>query len=255
MTSESEPTRAAAADAPETAKGRVEVVPFSAIRRRIAQHMTLSQETAAQTLMAIEVDYQGVDAARKRAKAEGTPLSYLPFTARALVESVREFPRVNASVIERELHVYSRLNLGIAVDLDFEGLIVPVVKGACGKPLRTLALEIDDLATRARSRKLQPAEVGDGTFTITNAGGYGTLLTGAIINQPQVAILSTDGIRPKPVAVARGDGEYDVVVRPTGVLALTFDHRAFDGAYAAAFLRRLTTHLEERDLEAELSAP
>jgi len=233
-------------------RGPVEVVRLTAIRRRIATHMTASKATAAHTLMAMEVDYSAVDAARRRAREAGRKLSYLPFIARALAVTVAEFPRLNASIQERELHVYERLNLGIAVDLDFEGLIVPVVKGANELGVLALSAEIEDLASRAHAKKLEPNDVAHGTFTITNAGGYGTLFTGAIINHPEVAILSTDGVHPKPVAVAREEGGYEVEVRPIGILAMTWDHRAFDGAYTAASLRRLKSELEGRDWTAEI---
>jgi 2-oxoglutarate dehydrogenase E2 component (dihydrolipoamide succinyltransferase) len=203
--------------------------------------------------MAMEVDYLAVKTARDAAKAAGQPLSYLPFIALAVASGVRSFPHVNASLGEKELQVFKQLNLGIAVDLDFKGLVVPVVHAADTLDVAAIAREIEDLATRARSKKLKPEDVAGGSFTITNAGGYGTLFTGAIINQPQVAILSTDGIVPKPVAVARPDGGYDVEVRPIGVLALSWDHRAFDGAYAAAFLRHLKTELESRDWLSEIN--
>jgi 2-oxoglutarate dehydrogenase E2 component (dihydrolipoamide succinyltransferase) len=204
--------------------------------------------------MAIEADYSAVDAARAQGREHGHKLSYLPFVVRALGATLREFPRLNASVDERELHVYEELHLGIAVDLHFEGLIVPVVHGARDRGLLGLASAIEDLSRRARSGELDVNEVAGGTFTITNAGGYGTLFTGAIINHPQVAILSTDGVHAKPVAVPRPDGGYEVAVRPIGVLALTFDHRAFDGAYAAAALKHLKGEIEGRDWSAELAA-
>ena len=236
----------------EDPRGPAEAVRLSAIRRRIASRMLTSKATAAHTLMAIEVDYSAVDVARARGRNAGHRLSYLPFVVRALSETLREFPRLNASVEERELRVYQRLNLGIAVDLDFEGLIVPVVKSAETLDLLALAAAIEDLSGRAKSGRLAVDEVAGGTFTITNAGGYGTLFTGAIINHPQVAILSTDGVLPKPVALGREDGGYDVAVRPIGVLALTWDHRAFDGAYTAAALKHLKGRLETRDWSAEL---
>jgi pyruvate dehydrogenase E2 component (dihydrolipoamide acetyltransferase) len=231
----------------------VEIVRLSSIRKKIGKHMRASRAESAHTLMAMEVDYVAVKAARDGAKAAGQSLSYLPFIARAVASGIRAFPHVNASLGEKELHVFARLNLGIAVDLDFKGLVVPVIHGADSLGVAALAVEIEDRAERARNKKLTPGDVAGGTFTITNAGGYGTLFTGAIINQPQVAILSTDGITPKPVAIAREDGDYDVEVRPIGVLALTWDHRAFDGAYAAAFLRHLKTELENRDWLAELN--
>ena len=118
--------------------------------------------------------------------------------------------------------------------------------------MRAIAREIHDLAARARAKKLSADEIQGGTFTITNPGGYGTLITAAIINQPQVAILSTDGVKKKPVAVELEDGTDAVVVHPVGVLALSFDHRAFDGAYASAFIARVKEILETRDWSQEL---
>ena len=237
-----------ASDAPAVnPKGEVRVQRLSHIRRRIGKHMAESRAISPHTVMAMEIDYSAVRAARDEAKRAERLLSYLPFVASAVAEAIRDFPRVNGSIVGDDLHVFPRLNLGIAVDLDFEGLIVPVVRGVAEKSLSQVATEIEDLAGRARGHSLKPDDVAHGTFTITNAGGYGTLFTAAIIHQPQVAILSTDGVTPKPVAVARDDGGFEIEVRPIGVLTLTWDHRAFDGAYAAAFLKRLKTELESRD--------
>ena len=144
------------------------------------------------------------------------------------------------------------MHLGIAVDLSFQGLLAPVIHDAEGKRLRAIAREIHDLAARARAKKLSADEIQGGTFTITNPGGYGTLITAPIINQPQVAILSTDGVKKKPVAVELPDGTDAVVVHPVGILALSFDHRAFDGAYASAFIARVKEMLETRDWSQEL---
>jgi len=258
---EETPARRGPAPAPlaQGRPGEREVkVPFTNIRRRTAEHMRHSIETSAHTLVAIEVDYQNVDKVRVPAKdrfkaEEGVGLTYLAFIARAVVDAIRDYPNLNSSVGDGELLVHRYVNLGIAVDLDFEGLIVPVVHDAEGKRLRVLAREIAGLATRARSKKLSADEISGGTFTITNAGGYGTFITAPIISQPQVAILSTDGIKPKPVAVALPDGGYGVAAHPVGILALAFDHRAFDGAYAAAFVARLKEVLETRDWAQELT--
>ncbi|HET9442312.1 MAG TPA: dihydrolipoamide acetyltransferase family protein [Acidimicrobiales bacterium] len=235
-----------------------EVVPFSNIRRRTAEHMVRSLGTSAHTLVVIEVDYDNVDKVRNAQKEafkqkEGVSLTYMPFIARATVDAIGSFPHVNASVGNDELIVHKRVNLGIAVDMDFQGLIVPVVTDADGKRLRALAREMGDLGRRAKAKKLSADEISGGTFTITNAGGYGTLITGPIINQPQVAILSTDGVKPKPVAVPLAGGGYGIAVHPVGNLAIAFDHRAYDGAYAAAFLARIKEILETRDWAAELS--
>ena len=238
--------------------GRDESVPFTNIRRRTAEHMRRSLDTSAHTLVVVEVDYDAVDKARLPARArfketEGISLSYLPFVARAVVDAISDFPYVNSSVGDDELIVHHYVNLGIAVDLRGEGLIVPVVHDAGDKRLRALAREIADLAARARAKKLSADDISGGTFTITNPGGYGTLLTAPIINQPQVAILSTDGVKAKPVAVALPGGGYGVAVHPVGNLAIAFDHRAFDGAYASGFLARLRDILETRDWAQELA--
>jgi 2-oxoglutarate dehydrogenase E2 component (dihydrolipoamide succinyltransferase) len=235
-----------------------ETIPFDNIRRRTAEHMVRSKATSAHVYTSVEVDYERVDRARRAQRdqwktREGFSLTYLPFIARAFCDAVVEFPNVNASVDGDRLIVHHDIHLGIAVDLSFSGLIAPVVRNADGKRLRLLAREMRDLAERARRKQLSPDEVLGGTFTITNAGGYGTLITLPIINQPQVAILSTDGVHKRPVVVEGPDGEDAIAIRPVGVLALAWDHRAFDGAYAAAFLRRMKEILESRDWEAELT--
>jgi 2-oxoglutarate dehydrogenase E2 component (dihydrolipoamide succinyltransferase) len=208
-------------------------------------------------LSAVEVDFENVDRVRRAHREEfkereGTSLTYLPFIARTVVDTIEEFPHVNASVGDNELIVHHRIHLGIAVDLSFEGLIVPVVHDADGKRMRALAREIADLAARARNRKLGADDISGGTFTITNPGPFGTFITAPVINQPQVAILSTDGVKKRPVAIELPDGSNGIAVHPVGLLALSFDHRAFDGAYASAFLNRCREILETRDWEAEL---
>ena len=252
------PAAAPASAAAGATPRRDESVPFTNIRRRTAEHMRRSLDTSAHTLVVVEVDYDAVDKVRLPARArfketEGTSLNYLPFVARAVVDAVSDFPYVNSSVGDDELIVHHYVNLGIAVDLRGEGLIVPVVHDAGDKRLRALAREIADLAARARSKKLGADDISGGTFTITNPGGYGTFLTAPIINQPQVAILSTDGVKPKPVAVALPGGGYGVAVHPVGNLAIAFDHRAIDGAYASGFLARMRDILETRDWAQELA--
>jgi len=183
---------------------------------------------------------------------EGFGLTYLPFVARAVVDAIVAYPRVNASVGADALIVHPAVHLGVAVDLDFEGLIVPVVHDAGGLRLRALARAIQERSVAAHDRTLTPDDVAGGTFTLTNAGGYGTLVTAPIISQPQVAIISTDGVAPRPVAVRTGDG-HGLAVHPVGNLSLSFDHRAFDGAYASAFLGRVVELLETRDWAEELA--
>jgi 2-oxoglutarate dehydrogenase E2 component (dihydrolipoamide succinyltransferase) len=233
------------------------VIPFTNIRRRTAEHMVRSKHTSAHTVVAVEVDYLGVERARAAQKAafketEGFSLTYLPFVARATIDAIEQFPNLNSSVGDDALIVHGEVHLGIAVDLDFEGLLVPVIHQADGKRLRQLAREISSLAAKARGRRLTMDDIAGGTFTITNAGPFGTLLTVPVINQPQTAILSTDGVRKRPVAVEMPDGSDGIAVHPVGNLVLSFDHRAFDGAYAAAFVARIKEIIETRDWSSEL---
>jgi 2-oxoglutarate dehydrogenase E2 component (dihydrolipoamide succinyltransferase) len=207
----------------------------------------------------MEVDYSAVDRARLAVRGEfrtdeGFGLTYLPFIARAVIDAIAEFPRVNASVGDDELIVHRDVNLGIAVDLEFEGLVVPVVRDAARVRLRTLARAMQEHAAAARARTLSPDDVAGGTFTLTNAGAYGTVLTAPIISQPQVAIISTDGVAMRPTAVPMpgANSGYGIAVHPIGNLALSFDHRAFDGAYASAFLQRVVQNLVTRDWADEL---
>lgn len=251
-------TAQTAAPAPRVNVGaRDEVVPLSKIRRLTGSHMVASKSTAPHAFSVVEVDYANVDLARNAVKdsfkaAEGFSLTYLPFISRAIVDAIAEYPHMNASLDGDTLIVHKYIDLGVAVDLDYQGLLVPVVRGAEGKRLRALAREISDLASRARSRKLSPDEISGGTFTISNNGSAGSVLTMAIINQPQVAIISTDAIVRKPVAVRLPDGSESIAIHPVGNLAMSWDHRAFDGAYAANFLSKIKSILETRDWTAEL---
>ena len=234
-----------------------EVIAFTTIRRLTAEHMVRSKATSAHTLMVREIDYENVERARRRhgpafKEREGHSLTYLPFNAVAAVQALREFPHLNASVGDDTLVVHGTVNLGVAVDLDGEGLVVPVVRDASSLSLREMAARVRALATGARSKRLTVDDVSHGTFTITNPGPYGTLLTGAIISQTQVAILATDGVSRKPVVVAGLDGEELIAIHSIGLVALTFDHRVIDGAYAARYLARLAEILETRDWAAEL---
>lgn len=232
-------------------------VPFNNIRRRTGEHMVRSKATSPHVFTVMEVDLEGVEKVRRahkeRFKAEaGISLTYLPFIARALVDAIDEFPHMNASVGEGELVVHHQVNLGIAVDLDYEGLIVPVIHGSQDLRLPAIARSIAELAGKARTRKLSADDISGGTFTITNAGASGTFVQLPIINQPQVAILSTEGVTRRPVVVTDSAGNEAIAIRSIGNLSLAWDHRAFDGAYAAAFLRRVVDILEQRDWEAEL---
>jgi 2-oxoglutarate dehydrogenase E2 component (dihydrolipoamide succinyltransferase) len=250
------PATAAAPAAAATAGERDDVVKLTKIRKLTGAAMISSKATSPHAFSVVEVDYHNVDVTRNKEKSawktdEGFSLTYLPFISRAVVDGLDEFPHLNASVSGNELIVHGFIDLGIAVDLDYSGLIVPIVRGAEGKRLAAIAKEIHDLASRARSKKLLPDEISGGTFTISNNGSAGSVLTFPIINQPQVAILSTDAIVRKPVVAALPDGSEAVVVHPVGNLAMAWDHRAFDGAYAAGFLSRVKEILETKDWSAE----
>jgi pyruvate dehydrogenase E2 component (dihydrolipoamide acetyltransferase) len=243
--------------APAGGGARDEIVPFTNIRRRTAEHMVRSKATSAHTLVAAEADFENVERVRRahkdRFKAEeGISLTYLPFVARSVIEVLRSYPHLNASVGDDALVVHRDIHLGVAVDLDQQGLIAPVVHQADGQSLRGLARAISDLASRARTRKLSADDIAGGTFTITNPGPFGTFITVPIINQPQVAILSTDGVKRRPVVVELPDGSESIAIHSIGMLALSFDHRAVDGAYASAFVRDVARAIEHRDWAAEL---
>lgn len=247
----------APAAAPVLAGQGDSVVALSNIRLRTGEHMVRSLATSPHAITAIDVDFEAVERARRAQKEqfkteEGFSLTYLPFIARAVVDALAEFPHMNATVGERDLIVHHAVNLSIAVDLNFEGLLAPVIQGADGKRLRAIAREVNDLATRARQKKLSPDDLNGGTFTISNSGSYGTLLVAPIINQPQVGILSTDGVKRRPVVVELPDGSESIAIHSVGNLTLSWDHRAFDGAYAAAFVARIKEILETRDWVAEL---
>jgi len=236
---------------------REQVVALSKIRKLTGSHMIMSKSTSPHAFSVVEVDYANVDRARTAIKdswkaGEGFSLTYLPFISRAVVDALREFPHLNASIDGDNLIIHDYVDLGIAVDLDYTGLLVPVVRNADGKRIRAIAREINDLASRARNRKLSPDEIQGGTFTISNNGSAGSVLTMPIINQPQVAILSTDAIVRKPVVVTAADGSESIAIHPVGNLSMSWDHRAFDGAYSGRFLARIKQILESQDWSAEL---
>jgi 2-oxoglutarate dehydrogenase E2 component (dihydrolipoamide succinyltransferase) len=236
---------------------RDEVVALSRIRQATGAHMLMSKGVSPHAFSVVEVDYANVEATRSRAKdefraTEGFGLTYLPFVARAVVDAVVDFPHMNASVAGDQLVVHRYVDLGIAVDLDYKGLLVPVVRDAEAKRLRAIAREINDLAVRARGRQLSPDEIQGGTITISNNGSAGSVLTMPIISQPQVAVISTDAVRKRPVVIDVPGGGESIAIHPVGNLAMAWDHRAFDGAYAAGFLVRVKEILETRDWSSEV---
>ena len=246
------------AAAPAVAAGaRDTSIRLSKIRQITGDHMIMSKAVSPHAFSVVEVDFANVDITRNAVKASwkaqhGFSLTYLPFISRAVIDGLREFPHLNASVGDNELIIHNYIDLGIAVDLDYEGLLAPVLRDAESKRLGAIATEISDLANRARERKLSPDEISGGTFTLSNNGSAGSVLTMPIINQPQVGIISTDAIVRKPVVTRGSDGGEAIAIHPVGNLAMSWDHRAFDGAYAAGFLKRVKEILETKDWSTEL---
>ncbi len=235
--------------------GGDEVIKLSRMRLITADLMVRSLNTSAHVWTSVEVDFEQVEQVRQRHREqfrtqEGASLTYLPFIARAVCDALRAFPAVNSSIdIEAQtmtLHHY--VNLGIAVDLDEQGLVAPVVKNADSLNIRGLARGIAAVAAAARARKLSVADMSGSTFTITNPGPFASYASAPVINQPNVAILSTDGVKRRPVAV--GDA---IAIHHTSLLGLSYDHRAFDGSTASKVLLHIRDTIQDRDWDAELA--
>jgi len=233
---------------------REESIPLTRMRQAIARNMVASMQTTARAWNLVEINMEGVVRTRDAAKEafrqrEGIGLTYMPFVARAVCEALLEFPDVNSELREDKLILKRYVNLGIAVALD-EGLIVPVVKGAESMNLVGLARAINDVATRARSKKLVPDDVQGGTFTITNPGPFGSIMSVPIINPPQCAILAFDAVEKRPVV------EDDAIaIRHMVYISMSWDHRIIDGATAAKFLGRVKQNLETWDFGPEVGLP
>ena len=256
---------APSAPAPATAGGISvadgdQVVDLSRLRRRIAENMVQAKHDAAHVWASIEVDYEGVERVRQANKVEfkereGFSLTYLPFIARATMDALKAFPVVNSSFyLDEGKQIYhGSVNLGIAVDMNQEGLVVVTIRGADEKRMSALARDIRTMAIRARDGKITPDDVTGSTFTITNPGPYGSFMTNPVINMPNVAILSTDTVSKRPVVVELPDGSDSIAIHHIGYLGLTWDHRAFDGSTAVLFLNRIRENLETWDWEQELA--
>jgi pyruvate/2-oxoglutarate dehydrogenase complex dihydrolipoamide acyltransferase (E2) component len=212
---------------------------LSRMRQSIGRAMVESLRTAATCTTIVEADLTRVDAARRK-----LGVTYLPVIARATIETLREFPALNATLEGDTLTTYDGVHLGVAVSLGDGGLIVPVIRDAQELSVEGLAARIKDLAKRARSNELTPDEVRGGSFTITNPGGYGSIIATPVINQPQVAILDTEAVVKRPVVVTDELGNDSIAIRQMTYLCMSWDHRALDGALAAQFLRALADRLE-----------
>jgi len=223
--------------------GHYEVQPMSVMRQRIAEHMVLSKHVSPHVYSVDEADVTGIATLRAKMKgkfeeASGTKLTFMPFFVRAAVEALRAFPTVNSSVDGTNIILHKECNIGIAVALDW-GLIVPVIKNAEEKNFLGIARSMNDLAERARSKKLKPEEVAEGTFAITNPGVFGGLFGLPVINQPNVAILGLGTIEKRPVVI-----EDAIAIRSMVYLTLSYDHRVVDGAVAHQFMAKLKHTLE-----------
>jgi pyruvate dehydrogenase E2 component (dihydrolipoyllysine-residue acetyltransferase) len=233
----------------ETLPGET-VEPMTAMRRGIAEHMRRSLDTAAHVTSAIEVDFSRIVAVRSRLKKEyeaayGVNPTYLAFVAKASVETLRDYPYVNAEMRGDSIVTRNFVNLGIAVELEEgKGLIVPVIRNAEGLNLLGIARGIAEIAAKARNKQLVPDDVQGGTFTITNPGGYGTFHGTPVISQPQSAILGTYALVKRPWVVEDENGNDAIAIKPMMNITLTYDHRLVDGALAGRYLRDLRERLE-----------
>lgn len=241
---------------PESTATPLAAAPLSSIRQKTAERLAENWRTIPHVFQGIEVDFTHVDRTRLVHKegfrrANDFSLTYLPFIARAACLALRDFPNINATFDGSALQARKEVNLGIAVDLSHNGLVVPVIRQAGDLTVEGIAKAIGRLTAKARANKLMADDLNGGTYSITNNGAFGTLFTSPIINAPQVAILSTDAIRKRPAVVSTPEGDF-VTPRMMGILGQSFDHRAFDGAYAASFLSRLKQVLETHDWSAEI---
>ena len=224
------------------------VEPMSKMRALISEHMVASRHTSAHVTSFIEIDFTRVARIRAKKRAEfeaatGQKLTYMPFIIKAVTQGLQAFPVMNSSVAGTNIIYRKQINIGVAVALDW-GLIVPVIKQADDLSLSGITRALNDLAARARAKKLSPEEVQGGTFTITNPGVFGSLMGTPIINQPQVAILGVGAIEKRPKILPGADGEDTIAIRTCAYFSISFDHRVIDGATADQFLAFLKKAIE-----------
>jgi 2-oxoglutarate dehydrogenase E2 component (dihydrolipoamide succinyltransferase) len=229
-----------------------QVTPFSPVRRRIAEHMVVSKIVSPHVGAVAETDLARLEQLRARAKEafkheHGFALTYLPFALQAAVRALREFPRMNATVVGQQIVEHREIHVGVAVETE-RGLLVPVIRNADRLSLVGLALAIDELARRAREREIGADDLAGGTFTLSNPGRQGNLYGFAVINQPQVGILRLGEVRKRPVVIEQ-DGEDLIAVHPVMYLALSYDHRVIDGVTGNGFLHAVAQHLQSGDFD------
>jgi len=226
---------------------RVEAM--SKMRGLISDHMVASRRTSAHVTSFMEVDFTRVARIRARRRADfeaanGQKLTYMPFIIASVVKGIQAFPIMNSSVAGKTVIYRKPVNIGVAVALEW-GLIVPVIRNAEDLSLAGITRALNDLAARARAKKLSPEEVQDGTFTITNPGVFGSLMGTPIINQPQVAIMGVGTIEKRPRVITSADGEDTIAIRTCAYFSISFDHRVVDGAVADQFLAFVKKAIEE----------
>lgn len=234
-------------------QGEVEIIEMDRMRRLIADHMVKSKHTSPHVTSFIEVDVTNIVKWRQRKKEDflskyNEKITYTPIFIEAIVKAIRDYPMINISVQENKILVKKSINIGMATALPSGNLIVPVIKNADHMSLIGLTKAVNDLATRARSNRLKPEEIQDGTFTLTNVGTFGNVMGTPIINQPQVAILAAGAIRKKPAVLETEFGDV-IAIRHLMFLSLSYDHRVVDGFLGGSFLRRIGDYLEQFDAE------
>lgn len=236
---------------PAYAEGEdVEIEPMSKIRQITAAHMRYSKATSAHVTTVFHVDFSRIARARARAKsrfaeANGTKLTYMPFIFKSIATALKKHRKLNAAIDGANVVYKNRINIGMAVDVEGRGLLVPVIRDADELSLVGIAKAANDLADRARSKKLGPDELKGGTFTVTNPGVFGSLFGTPIINQPQVAIVGVGAIEKRPIVVTDRDGSDAIVIKTMCYLSITYDHRLVDGADADRFMIDVKKVLEE----------
>ena len=247
-------------DVKQTESPKATTGEISRLRRRIAENMVMSKQTSAHVMTSVEVDYENVEILRSKHKKSfkeenGFSLTYLPFISLATIYALREHPVVNSSFdLDKDTHtLHSHINLGVAVDLNQEGLLVGTLREADSFSLKGLARKISDTSVKLREGSYELDDVSGSTFTISNNGSFNSFLTSPIINQPNVAILSTESVKKRPVVIEAQNGTDSIAIRHTGLLSLTWDHRVFDGSVALLFLNSIKEKLENSDWSQELT--
>ena len=230
------------------------------LRKKIAENMVRSKQTSAHVMTTIEVDYEKISQLRNEIKEDfkkdaGFSLTYLPFIANATVDALKQYPVVNSSFdLDQDSHtIHSNIDLGIAVDINQEGLLVGTIKESDSYDVKALSREITSLSQKLREKNFSLEDVSGSTFTISNNGSFNSFLTSPIINQPNVAILSTESVKKKAVVVESERKEDSIEIRHSGILSLTWDHRVFDGSTALLFLNAIKDKLENHDWSGEIN--